>query len=110
MRRMLALAALTAFAASAAHAETWTKFDDGEKGTVWSYDADGVYKDKATGRLIVSKAISKEGVLQPGGPDKGVGFIVAIDCKEAQCLGSEGDLPFPTLSGRTMTSIDFRGP
>ncbi|WP_404480573.1 DUF4178 domain-containing protein [Novosphingobium sp. BL-52-GroH] len=34
----------------------------------------------------------------------------AIDCKEAQCLGSEGDLPFATLPGRTMTSIDFRGP
>lgn len=40
---------------------------------------------------------------------EGVGLL-AIDCKEAQCLGSEGDLPFPTLPGRTMTSIDFRGP
>ncbi|EIZ81162.1 hypothetical protein WSK_0107 [Novosphingobium sp. Rr 2-17] len=36
--------------------------------------------------------------------------LTAIDIKQAQCLGSEGDLPFPTLPGRIMTSIDFRGP
>lgn len=34
-------------------------------------------------------------------------FHVA-DIKEASCLGSEGDLPFPTLPGWTMTSVDFR--
>jgi hypothetical protein len=53
-----------------------------------------------------------------GGGAIGVGHEVviegvslrAVDCKEAQCLGSEGDLPFATLPGRTMTSIDFRGP
>jgi len=36
--------------------------------------------------------------------------LTAVDCKEAQCLGSEGDLPFATLPGRVMASIDFRGP
>ncbi len=34
-------------------------------------------------------------------------FHVA-DIKEAACLGSEGDLPFPTLPGWTITSVDFR--
>ncbi|WP_232495338.1 DUF4178 domain-containing protein [Novosphingobium kaempferiae] len=53
----------------------------------------------AGGEIAVGTRLDIEGVS-----------LVAIDCKEAQCLGSEGDLPFPTLSGRTMTSIDFRGP
>jgi len=34
----------------------------------------------------------------------------ATDVKDAQCLGSEGDLPFPTLSGWQMTNVDFRAP
>lgn len=34
----------------------------------------------------------------------------ASDVKEAECLGSEGDLPFATPIGRTMTSVDFRSP
>jgi hypothetical protein len=35
-------------------------------------------------------------------------WLTASDIKEARCLGSEGDLPFPTLPGRTMTNVDFR--
>jgi hypothetical protein len=35
-------------------------------------------------------------------------WLTATDIKEAACLGSEGDLPFPTLPGWTMTSVDFR--
>ncbi len=34
----------------------------------------------------------------------------ASDVKEAECLGSEGDLPFATPIGRKMTSVDFRSP
>lgn len=32
----------------------------------------------------------------------------SADIKEAQCLGGEGDLPFPTPPDWSMTSIDFR--
>ncbi|MFT4053440.1 MAG: DUF4178 domain-containing protein [Novosphingobium sp.] len=53
----------------------------------------------ASGAIAVGSRITIEGVT-----------LLAIDRKEAECLGSEGDLPFPTLSGRTMTSVDFRGP
>lgn len=35
-------------------------------------------------------------------------WLTATDVKEAACLGSEGDLPFSTLPGRTMTNVDFR--
>lgn len=34
--------------------------------------------------------------------------FTAADIKEAHCLGGEGDLPFPTPTGWTMTSVDFR--
>lgn len=34
----------------------------------------------------------------------------ASDVKEASCLGSEGDLPFATAIGTTITSVDFRSP
>ena len=83
MRRVIALAAATAFAATAASAETWTKFVDGPNGTQWSYDADYTYKDKASGRLVVMQAVSKpEAKLGPSGPGKpdGVGYVYAIDC------------------------------
>ncbi|MCR5877867.1 hypothetical protein [Phenylobacterium sp. J367] len=88
MRRVIALAAATAFAAplvlaGAASAETWTKFVDGPNGTQWSYDADYTYKDKASGRVVVMQAVSKpEAKLGPSGPGKpdGVGYVYAIDC------------------------------
>lgn len=35
--------------------------------------------------------------------------LAVTDVKQANCLGSEGDLPFSTLPGRSMTNIDFRG-
>lgn len=83
MRRMIALAALTAFTASAAAAETWTKYVDGPNGTTWSYDADYAYKDKDTGFLVIMQAIAKPSAnLGPSAPGKsdGVGSVVAIDC------------------------------
>ncbi len=82
MRRALALATALTLIAGTASAEAWTKYADGDNGTEWSYDGDYSYKDKATGRLIVMKAISKPSAnIAPGGPDKGVGFVEAIDCK-----------------------------
>jgi hypothetical protein len=88
MRRALALAALIALSsAGAAFAEHWTKFADGENGTEWSFDKDYSYKDKATGRLVVMQAISKPSAnLMPGGPDKGVGYVYALDCAKKNVI------------------------
>jgi hypothetical protein len=82
MRRALALAALIVLStASAAYAEHWTKFADGDNGTEWSYDGDYTYKDRDTGRIIVMQAISKPSAsLAPGGPGTGVGYVYALDC------------------------------
>ncbi|WP_447756351.1 DUF4178 domain-containing protein [Sphingopyxis fribergensis] len=40
----------------------------------------------------------------------GDSWFEASDVKEASCLGSEGDLPFATAIGTTITSVDFRSP
>jgi hypothetical protein len=84
MRRAIALAALTALVAAATAAtaaETWKKYADGENGTEWSYNTDYTYKDKASGRVVVMKAISKPSAnIAPSGPGTGVGFVEAIDC------------------------------
>ena len=82
MRRVFALAATLALVAGAASAEPWAKYSDGEGGTEWSYDSAYTYKDKQSGRLVVMKSISKPSAnIAPGGPDKGVGFVEAIDCR-----------------------------
>ena len=86
MRRALALAALIGLTtATAASAETWKKYVDGDNGTAWSIDSDYAYKDKATGRVVVMQAVSKPsanlGPSAPGKPD-GVGSVVAIDCQD----------------------------
>jgi hypothetical protein len=87
MRRALALAAAATLIAGAAHAETWVKYANGDNGTEWSFDKDYAYKDQATGRLVVMKAISKPSAnIAPGGPDKGVGFVEALDCKAGNTL------------------------
>jgi len=88
MRRALALAALIVLSsAGAAFAEHWTKFADGENGTEWSYDKDYSYKDKATGRLVVMQAISKPSAnIMPSGPDKGVGYVYALDCAKKNVI------------------------
>ncbi|THD77294.1 MAG: hypothetical protein E7812_15235 [Phenylobacterium sp.] len=84
MRRALALAALIALgAAGTASAETWKKYASGDNGTEWSYDTDYSYKDAASGRIVVMKAISKPSAsIMPGGPGKGVGFVEALDCNK----------------------------
>jgi hypothetical protein len=116
MRRALALAALIALAASgAAHAEHWTKFADGANGIEWSYDADYTYKDKQTGRIVVMQAISKPSAnLMPGGPDKGVGSVYAMDCqkKNVIMLGAfKPSAPFAIPAGwRADTPKKLGGP
>ena len=88
MRRALALAAIVGLtAASAASAETWKKYANGDGGTEWSYDADYAYKDAKTGRVVVMKAISKPSAnIAPGGPGKGVGYVEALDCAKGNTL------------------------
>jgi hypothetical protein len=116
MRRALALATLIALGASgAAHAEHWTKFADGANGIEWSYDADYTYKDKQTGRIVVMQAISKPSAnLMPGGPEKGVGSVYAMDCqkKNVIMLGSyKPSAPFSIPSGwRSDTPKKLGGP
>ena len=103
MRRVIALAAATAFAATAASAETWTKFVDGPNGTQWSYDADYTYKDKASGRLVVMQAVSKpEAKLGPSGPGKpdGVGYVYAIDCGKKNLITVAAYKPSTSLKKR----------
>jgi hypothetical protein len=101
MRRALALAALIAVAASAtaASAETWKKYANGDNGTEWSYDTDYAYKDKDTGRVVVMKAISKPSAnIAPGGPGKGIGFVEAIDCKAGTSLAMGSYKPSADLT------------
>jgi hypothetical protein len=103
MRRALALAALTAVAATAvataASAETWKKYANGDNGTEWSYDADYAYKDQATGRVIVMKAISKPSAnIAPGGPGKGIGFVEAIDCRAGTSIAMGSYKPSSDLA------------
>ena len=101
MRRALALATLLAAVAGGASAETWTKYVDGANGVQWSYDADYLYKDRQTGRLVVMQAISKpEAKLGPSGPGKpdGVGSVVALDCNKKNMISLGSYKPDTPLS------------
>jgi hypothetical protein len=85
MRRIFALATLSALAATAAHAETWTSFAKLANGAEWYYDTDYTYRDTQTGRIVVMQAIGKPGAeprMGPSGPGKpdGAGSVVAMDC------------------------------
>lgn len=40
----------------------------------------------------------------------GKAVLAVTDIKQAHCLGADGDLPFAPLPGRTMSSVDLRGP
>jgi hypothetical protein len=118
MRRALALAALTAFAVTAAgsaYAAHWTKFADAGNGIEWSYDSDYIYKDKLTGRLVVMQAISKPSAnLMPSGPPTGVGSVYAMDCekKNVIMLGSyKPSAPFAIANDwRSQTPKKLGGP
>ena len=81
MRRALALALVTAFAAGAAHAKTWKQVFTMENGANINIDTDYVYKDRQSGRLVVMQALSK-GSIGPSAPGKAdsIGSVSAIDC------------------------------
>ncbi|HLZ75363.1 hypothetical protein [Phenylobacterium sp.] len=100
MRRALAFSALIALStAGSAYAQHWTKFADGANGIEWSYDADYIYKDKATGRLVVMQAISKPSAnLMPSGPPTGVGSVYAVDCEKKNIINMGGYKPSATFS------------
>ncbi len=100
MRRVLAIAAITALAtASAAQAETWKPYSAiSDKGLQWSYDADYSYRDAQTNKVIVLQAIGKPAAtprMGPSGPGKpdGVGFVYALDCKASALLNLGGYSP-----------------
>ena len=100
MRRALALAALMAVsAASSASAAHWNKFADGANGIEWSYDSDYIYKDRATGRIVVMQAISKPSAnLMPSGPPTGVGSVYAMDCDKKNVINMGGYKPSAAFS------------
>src|SRR5579859_948073 len=116
MRRALSLAALIAVSSTgAARAENWTKFADGDNGIQWSYDNDYTYKDKQTGRIVVMQSISKPSAgLMPSGPDKGVGYVSALDCEKDNLIlitAFKPSKPFEIPSGwRSDTPKKAGGP
>lgn len=97
MRRILAIAALSALAATAAQAETWTHATTAN-GLEWSYDADYSYRDTLTGRIVVMQAVGKPGAeprMGPSAPGKadGVGFVTAVDCSGKSMISLGGYSP-----------------
>lgn len=106
MRRALALATLTAIAASAAlpaiAAEGWTKYTDGANGLAWSVNDSYTYKDRLTGRLVIMQAVSK-GTMGPNSPGAadGVGNVVAIDCTKKNMISLGSYKPGATLDIKT---------
>jgi len=120
MRRALAFAALIALstaasAPTAANAAHWVKFADGANGIEWSYDTDYVYKDKATGRIVVMQAISKPSAnLMPSGPPTGVGSVYALDCEKKNLIMMGAYKPSATFaipdSWRSDTPKKLGGP
>ena len=114
MRRLIALAALSAMAvASTAQAEAWKPYATTANGLEWSYDTDYSYRDTQTGKVVVMQAVGKPGAeprMGPSGPGKadGVGFVTAIDCKNKTLISLGGYSPKKPLelSGnwRTATS------
>ena len=100
MRRALALAVLTAFAAAgAAQAENWTKYVDTSAGLSWSIDNDYTYRDRQSGRIVVMQAVSK-GTTGPGLPGEadGVGSVVALDCDKKNMITLSGFKPGQPLA------------
>ena len=116
MRRALAFAALIALStAGSAYAAHWNKFADGANGIEWSYDSDYIYKDKATGRIVVMQAISKPSAnLMPSGPPTGVGSVYAMDCDKKNIIMMGAYKPSATFeipgSWRSETPKKLGGP
>ncbi|WP_309645617.1 hypothetical protein [Phenylobacterium sp.] len=99
MRRVIAIAVLSAMAAaSAAQAETWKPYAKTPAGLEWSYDADYSYRDQQSGKIVVLQAIGKPGATPRMGPSApgaadGVGQVVALDCKAKTLILLSGYSP-----------------
>lgn len=103
MRRMIAIAALCALAATAAQAETWKPYAKTANGLEWSYDADYSYRDAQTGKVVVMQAVGKPGAeprMGPSAPGKadGVGFVTALDCSAKTLTSLGGYTPSKPLA------------
>lgn len=91
--------------------EWFLRADDGRR--YWLGEAMGMYmltseyppalEVSAIRNFASGFPIALEATVKAGGK-----WFRAVDVKEASCLGSEGDLPFPTLPGRKMANVDFR--
>ncbi len=81
----------------------------------WLGEAMGMYMltaqrpDVMADPLARAFAEGRDPLVGQGLEVDGIAFEVS-DIKQAECLGSEGDLPFPTLPGWSMTNVDFRAP
>lgn len=62
-----------------------------------------VLEAPAIRNFVEGNPMARDCTVKAGGK-----WLTATDIKEAACLGSEGDLPFATLPGRTMINVDFR--
>ncbi len=91
--------------------EWFLRADDGS--VRWLAEAMGMFMLTVERPDILEQPLAQilvqGGTLIPGGDLEVDGEVyVVTDVKDAQCLGSEGDLPFATLLGRQMTNVDFR--
>lgn len=81
----------------------------------WLGEAMGMYMLTGERAEIMSSPLARrfaEGMDPVPGQTVSVGEVelAVTDVKQAECLGGEGDLPFPPRAGWTMTNADFRGP
>ncbi len=87
--------------------EWFALFDDGREG--WLAEAQGFFMLSFS--LADTSAVPPVENLQVGRSLSLGGQEFQIDdIKQATCVGSEGELPFPAPKGRTSTSIDLNGP
>ena len=83
--------------------------------TRWLGEAMGMYMLTAERPDVMATPLARRfadgGELVPGQTLTVDGADYAVsDVKQAECLGGEGDLPFPPRAGWTMTNVDFRTP
>ncbi|MBC7693131.1 MAG: DUF4178 domain-containing protein [Methylotenera sp.] len=85
--------------------EWFLQLDDGRQG--WLGEAQGFYmisfpEEDRRGVPAVSELVPGKNVLLLGGKT-----FVVDDIKQAQCIGSEGELPFRAPQGRKNVSVDL---
>lgn len=87
--------------------EWYALFDDGSEG--WLAEAQGFWMMSVPDTQI--SAVPAKERLHPGQSLRLGGLTYHLDdIKQATCVGSEGELPFPAPKGRQSTSVDLSGP